>query len=203
MVGGSVISPNVYNVHVPGRFQIYWASLKITITNEGRLTRLPNLVRNSPVFSNLKSVTNIISPTQKATMGPLWPEAWKVDCTLHDLTVNSFNTYVDYLVEGWNQTTLAALEENRSVAGTIADVAGSLWDKAKQLINDMVDWATSTPASEMADEARRAAEKQQRENADAQAARDAVTNRIEQLMVMLQQLDEQDQARVKAATAKK
>jgi len=140
MVGGSYVSPNVYNIHVPGRFQIYWATMKVTITCEGRLTRIPTLL-NSPVFSDLKSVLNIISPThQQESGGPLWPEAWKVECDIHDLTLNNFNTYIDYHVDGWNQATIASLEEDHSLSGSMKNIYYMMFDAVKQGLEKVEEW---------------------------------------------------------------
>lgn len=126
MLGGMVKCPNVYNVHVPGRFHIYWATMTCTITAEGKLTRVP-LLCESIVFKGLNSVKNT---------NPLWPEAWKVSCSIKDLTPNNFNTYIDYLVNGWDRGIIASLEENTSLAGTVFKAANAIMEKGLGAVGD-------------------------------------------------------------------
>lgn len=39
----------------------------------------------------------------------LWPDAWKVDISIKDLTPNNFNTYIEYFVNGWSTSNVKEL----------------------------------------------------------------------------------------------
>ena len=126
--------PNVYHVECPGRFQIYWAAMDITVTFEGKLRR------NEQVSNELHDFSNAI------TKDMLWPEAWKINITLRDLTPNNFNLYAEYYLHGMNAAELAAIDGSqlKNVQGTLQD----LYDYFNGFFNDgeikkLIDEGTS------------------------------------------------------------
>ena len=111
LTGGFIKSPNVYHVLCPGRFQIFWASIGTVITYEGKLRK--NEYMNSIYGKVIKSITS----------DTLWPDAWKIDVKIKDLTPNNFNTYAEYFVHGFGQnnatgfTSLQALDQTKMGLG--------------------------------------------------------------------------------------
>ena len=83
---GFIKGPNVYNVLCPGRFNILWASVGSTITYEGKLRK--NTLMYKTYGDKIKSIT----------ADNLWPEAWKIDIKIKDLTPNNFNMNMNYYV---------------------------------------------------------------------------------------------------------
>ena len=55
-----------------------------TVTFHGKLRK--NEYMNSVYGKTIKSITS----------DTLWPDAWKIDVRLKDLTPNNFNTYIEY-----------------------------------------------------------------------------------------------------------
>lgn len=41
----------------------------------------------------------------------LWPDAWKLDIKIKDLTPNNFNTYIEYFVNGWSSSNVKELSK--------------------------------------------------------------------------------------------
>lgn len=85
---GFIQGTNVYNVLCPGRFNILWASVGATITCEGKLRK--NKFISDKFIGTINSITE----------DTLWPDAWKLDIKVQDLTPNNFNTYINYFVNG-------------------------------------------------------------------------------------------------------
>ena len=97
--------PNVYHVLCPGRFQIYWAAMDVTVTFEGKLRK------NTEAVTKIKQTANIKSIDEDM----LWPEAWKVDVSIKDLTPNNFNLYAEYYQHGFKAEEILSLEEQQSI----------------------------------------------------------------------------------------
>jgi hypothetical protein len=86
---GAIKGSNVYNVLIPGRLNILWASVGSTITCEGKLRK--NEYMYKTYGSTIKSLTE----------DTLYPDAWKIKIDIKDLTPNNFNTYIHYFVNGF------------------------------------------------------------------------------------------------------
>lgn len=101
---GVIQPPNVYNVLVPGRFNILWASVGATITFEGKLRK--NLeIYNSLNRDNKGGIKSIQPDT-------LWPDAWKVAINIKSLIPNNLNTQLAYYLGGWEDSTNVILSSN-------------------------------------------------------------------------------------------
>lgn len=109
--------PNVYHVLCPGRFQIYWAAIDITVTFEGKLRR------NENVSKELMQYSKAITPDM------LWPDAWKMHINIRDLTPNNFNLYAEYYKNGFNAREVADLENVFGVT--------DMFDDAKAYFNEL------------------------------------------------------------------
>lgn len=126
---GYVKGSNVYNVLIPGRLNILWASVGATVTCEGKLRR--NAYMYQTYGKTLKSITDDV----------LYPDAWKISIDIKDLTPNNFNTYINYFVHGFEGSTniLASTQntDGNSLAAkdsisVIADfMGGTTTDKAE------------------------------------------------------------------------
>lgn len=105
---GYTLGTNVYNIYVPGRFQIYWAALSMKITNCGKLRKYPN------VGSELNKAARASNIYDKNKYN-LWPEAWLLNINVNNLTVNNFNTYIDNLLYDFNITTYASIDPTKTI----------------------------------------------------------------------------------------
>lgn len=79
-------SPNVYDIHVPGRFHIYFAAMGVEIKHVGKLRKNPDVYKRL----NINGINN----------STLYPDAYHITLNIHDLCPNNFNNYVDYLMNG-------------------------------------------------------------------------------------------------------
>jgi len=61
-----------------------------TVTFEGKLRK------NKKVSDKLRQYSKAIDDDM------LWPDAWKLNIKIHDLTPNNFNLYADYYLNGIN-----------------------------------------------------------------------------------------------------
>lgn len=86
---GFIKGPNVYNVLCPGRFHILWASVGSTITCEGKLRYNKSMFNKYGKY--IKSITADV----------LWPDFWKIEINIKDLTPNNFNMYMNYYKNGY------------------------------------------------------------------------------------------------------
>lgn len=109
--------PNVYHVLCPGRFQIYWAAIDVTVSFEGKLRR------NEAVSNELRKYSKAI----KSDM--LWPDAWKMTINIRDLTPNNFNLYAEYYQNGLNTTEVAKLEKVMGI--------GDIVNQAKEVFSEI------------------------------------------------------------------
>lgn len=84
-------SPNIYRVTVPGRFVKYFCAIGINSEMVGKLRTNPDAasILNNNNFSAIKENT-------------LFPDAYKLEIQVQDLTPNHFNNYINYLMEGDN-----------------------------------------------------------------------------------------------------
>jgi len=73
------ISPNLYQLEVPGRFRCYLATMKITITFEGQ-------IRKDEVTNNIIGLP----------LSVLLPDAFKVKFEFTELIPNNFNMFMAY-----------------------------------------------------------------------------------------------------------
>jgi len=102
--------PNVYHVLCPGRFQIYWAAIDVTVTFEGKLRQ------NKIVSQALKQYSKAIDDDM------LWPDAWKMSINIRDLTPNNFNLYAEYYQKGFVIKEVQSLEGEASLSGVFDDL---------------------------------------------------------------------------------
>ena len=114
--------PNVYHVLCPGRFQIYWAALDLKITFEGKL-------RKNEEASKFFRDEGILSIDENM----LWPEAWKVELSIRDLTPNNFNVYAEYYEHGFKAEEIATLERDIGLIEAIGDAFEHMAALAKEM----------------------------------------------------------------------
>ena len=77
--GYQQVSPNLYDVEVPGRFRSFFSAVATTVTYEGKLRRYADA---SATLSLCETI--------------LYPEVYNITINVVDLTPSNFNTYVDY-----------------------------------------------------------------------------------------------------------
>jgi hypothetical protein len=114
--------PNVYHVLCPGRFQIYWAAIDLKITFEGKL-------RKNEEASKFFRDEGILSIDENM----LWPEAWKVEITIRDLTPNNFNVYAEYYEHGFKAEEIATLEKDIGLIEAIGDAFNHMKNLADEM----------------------------------------------------------------------
>jgi hypothetical protein len=87
-------SPNIYTVHVPGTVHIMYAAIYIQVEQIGNRRQL---------YSNeeLKSLTTGLDI--KLDSDAMFPDAYKVVVSLRSLVPNSFNTYINFILDGVNE----------------------------------------------------------------------------------------------------
>jgi hypothetical protein len=119
--------PNVYHVLCPGRFQIYWAAIDMTVTFEGKLRRYPEVGKKLKELG-IKSIDEDM----------LWPEAWKVDVNIRDLTPNNFNLYAEYYQHGFNADEIRSLEDYISASDAIREIGDYLKGLGQELKDAVV-----------------------------------------------------------------
>lgn len=88
MTGGVILGTNVYNILIPGRFQIKWASIDTNFECHGRLRQSSYMYET--YGKELKSI-------QETT---LWPDAWLIHLTINPLSMWNYNTYSEYIRKG-------------------------------------------------------------------------------------------------------
>jgi hypothetical protein len=118
--------PNVYHVLCPGRFQIYWAAIDMTVTFEGKL-------RKNEEASKFFRDEGILSIDENM----LWPEAWKVEVNINDLTPGNFNLYAEYYEHGFKAEEIATLEKDIQLADAITDLVGHMKDLTNEMKKNM------------------------------------------------------------------
>ena len=65
----------------------------------------------------------------------MWPTAWQVTLTIHSLVPNNFNTYLEFIYNGFNAKTVIT---NTSNADTLnKDLFASVTEKIKKFTNDL------------------------------------------------------------------
>jgi hypothetical protein len=104
--------PNIYHVLCPGRFQIYWAAIDVTVTFEGKLRKNVE-ASNFFMSKGIKSINKDM----------LWPEAWKMEINIRDLTPNNFNLYAEYYEHGFKGGEIARLENEIGLVEAIQDAS--------------------------------------------------------------------------------
>ena len=53
----------------------------------------------------------------------LWPEAWKVDVSIKDLTPNNFNLYAEYYKDGFKADEIKSLEEYVGLTDALTEIS--------------------------------------------------------------------------------
>ena len=124
--------PNVYHVLCPGRFQIYWAAIDMTVTFEGKL-------RKNEEASKFFRDEGILSIDENM----LWPEAWKVELSIRDLTPNNFNVYAEYYEHGFKAEEIATLERDIGLIEAIGDAFEHMAALAKEMKDNGKDALTA------------------------------------------------------------
>lgn len=90
-------SPNLYRVTVPGRFIKYFCSIGISSEMVGKLRTNEDV---ASILNQGTSTTKVFSAINQKT---LFPDAYKLELHVQDLTPNNFNNYVNYLINGQNE----------------------------------------------------------------------------------------------------
>lgn len=161
-----VQSPNVYNVVVPGRFEIIWASVTMSATMEGKLRKcsyikeqlndhyatqdsnkaaqVPGETKEETEKTKLKFPNGSeYQALQAITKDTLWPDAWKVSIKIKDLGINCFNNYLNYQMYG---ATGARLRAN-----TIGESQASIaWNALIAKLDEMIEAAKNSNNAEKA-----------------------------------------------------
>ena len=103
-------SPNVYDVVVPGRFHIYFAAIAVEITHVGKLRTNSSISTSNPTVKSINTET-------------LFPDSYKIQIIIKDLSPNNFNNYVDYLMNGADsQVTVGQNKESYDFKYTAEDI---------------------------------------------------------------------------------
>ena len=97
---GVVAASNVYQVVVPGRFMIHWASLQSKFEAMGKLRT------NEYMYAQYG---NSIKMIQRDT---LWPQTWHVSLTIKPLTPWNFNTHMSFYNNGYGSAERQRLYNN-------------------------------------------------------------------------------------------
>ena len=97
---GVVAASNVYQVIVPGRFMIHWASLQSKFEAMGKLRT------NEYMYAQYG---NSIKMIQRDT---LWPQTWHVSLTIKPLTPWNFNTHMAFYNNGYGSAERQRLYNN-------------------------------------------------------------------------------------------
>jgi hypothetical protein len=96
-------SPNLYKVVVPGRFTKWFCDISATVTMDGKLRTNPSAVgKINGGQTNVASSagTNFDASFKSIQSTTLFPDVYKVELGITDLTPNHFNQYMDYMVNG-------------------------------------------------------------------------------------------------------
>ena len=129
-----VQSPNVYHVVCPGRFQMIWATMECTVTFEGKLRK------NADVSKKFKD-----GGINSIDEDMLWPDAWKISITVHDLTPNNFNLYAYYYMNGFCKDEIADLSNQKGIVEITKDLGKyikEITSSASSSISTMVNQTT-------------------------------------------------------------
>lgn len=71
----------------------------------------------------------------------LWPTAWQVTLTIHSLVPNNFNTYLEFIYNGFNAKTVITNTSNAKSLNT--DVLSGVTGKIKQFTAALNDGSKS------------------------------------------------------------
>jgi hypothetical protein len=128
-VGRQFKSPNVYQVHVPGRFRWYWSALAMNVKTVGK------------IFYD-RSISGDLSKNEvkmfSGENGAGFPEVFEVSLSVKSLVPNNFNLYIDYLLNG--QSGVAA--NSQRVSEEIVKYAKNLPDKIGNSVVKIGDYIT-------------------------------------------------------------
>jgi len=84
---------SLYNIELPGYYEYFFCSLQLTIDNKGVLRKL-----RPEGFNTFLSRTNMVGT--KMSPDTLFPDYYKLDITFKPMVPNSFNVYLNYLLNG-------------------------------------------------------------------------------------------------------
>lgn len=123
---GMIQGSNVYNVLCPGRFNIIWAAIGSKITHVGKLRKNQYMDDRFPGIGSIDENT-------------LWPDAWKVEIHIKDLTPNNFNMYMNYYINGSKESlTLARnITTTNNESNTLKKVLNAFTPEQQKVLNDL------------------------------------------------------------------
>jgi len=90
---------------------MFWATMNCTVTFEGKLRR-NRKVSNELMSMGIKSIDEEM----------LWPDAWKMDLEICDLTPNNFNMYADYYRRGFCADEVESLADPQALSSVLDDL---------------------------------------------------------------------------------
>lgn len=96
-------APNVYNVYCNSRFNYIWASIDMTVNSCGKVFRAPP---SGDIVNNLLDSTILSNAFKNLNKSTLWPTAWQVTLTINSLVPNNFNTYLEFIYNGFSANTV-------------------------------------------------------------------------------------------------
>lgn len=131
-------APNVYNVYCNSRFNYIWASIDMTVNSCGKVFRAPNDPNKSMIHKTLLDTTVLKGAFKNLNTSTLWPTAWQVTLTIHSLVPNNFNTYLEFIYNGFNAKTVItntsnAKSLNNDYVGNLNEFLGGVNKKLQAL----------------------------------------------------------------------
>lgn len=106
-------SPNLYRVTVPGRFIKYFCAMGINCEMVGKL-------RTNSTAANTLSVGINNGAISSST---LFPDAYKLDISIQDLTPNHFNNYINYMINNELPVDMGQVNKMISTVDVIKEVS--------------------------------------------------------------------------------
>ena len=106
-------APNVYNVYCNSRFNYIWASIDMTVNSCGKVYKNPKISNEFKEKYKFKYLNN----------DTLWPTAWQVTLSIRSLVPNNYNTYLEFIYNGFNANTVINLTSRADSKNTAAETA--------------------------------------------------------------------------------
>ena len=114
-------SPNLFNIHLPGYFEMFFCAMNIGIANKGHVRRLYGNRIND---FNSKVGTSFPQET-------MFPDGYVVSVSILPLVPNNFNMYLNYLKRGaragtriGQRSTLNGGREEEEVSKRLSSIYG-------------------------------------------------------------------------------